>query len=179
MKVLNRFNFLLKKMVEIPFKNDPVELKKEVQALEDSINKGKKKTDQKYEFQGGLDEHGREIPDPRKKVVEEKKLTMEQRVFNQFVQAHNKAVLERDNLPGNFDLSTPEKVKQTIKEMWDLDMPDENSQWLSQYEVIPLAEDWPTVYGTNVLPNDPEFEPKVTSDSVLPETPSEPKTEPS
>jgi hypothetical protein len=176
MKVLQRFNFLKKVFEDIPFKSDPVALKKDVNALEEAANKGKKKTDPKFEFQGGIDEYGREIPDPRKKIVEEKKLTMEQRVFNQFVQAHNKAVLEKDNLGASFDLSSPEKVKETIKELWNLDMPDENAEWLSKYEVVPLAEDWPTTYGTDVLPNDPEFEPKVTPESVVPNTPLDPAT---
>jgi hypothetical protein len=118
-----------------------------------------------------LDKVGREIPDPRPLVVEVKPLTKEQKIFNQFVAAHNKAVLERDNLLQyglDLDFTTPETAKASIDALLDLDMPDEVAEFVSEYEYIPMAEDWP-----ELPPVDPQPAPPPVPPSTPPDAPAQ------
>ena len=148
-----RFNVKTKQFEEIDFKLDPTIVLEAIEADEAAQKAAlPKKSPLTAKYEGGLDEYGREIPDPRPVVVETKPLTKEQKVMNQFILAHNKAVLERDNLP--YDFSTPEAARESIKEMLDLDMEMEVPEFISDYEYMPMAENWDEVYPQVVQPEE-------------------------
>jgi len=123
---LNLKTYLIDKFVK-EFTKDEVKeiLKKE------SKKKG-------YKVDSCIDEHGREVLDQTKIVTEVKELTPDQRRYKEFVKAHNKAVLEKENL--GFDISNPE----VLKDLLDLEMEDEKPEFFSQYEYLPMPEDIPT-----------------------------------
>ena len=131
-KMIEKLDLKTGLKVELPFKEDPDVVLEDVKAIEEVTKKP---------YNGAIDEYGREIPDPRPMVVDVKPLTMEQKIFNQFLMAHNKAKLELENLP--WDMSTPEKAKQAMEDMLNLDMPDETAEFISNYEVMEMAQDWP------------------------------------
>jgi hypothetical protein len=127
-------NFRTGQILDIPAKSDP-------EALIDQIEEYEKETGK--EWPGGMDAYGREIIDPRPMVVESKPLTMEQKILNQFIIANNKAMIERENLP--WDMSTPEAVQNTLREVLDLDMPEDEAEFISAYTVLPMAQDYPSM----------------------------------
>jgi len=145
--MLKKFRTKLRKFIDVKPKEDPKKVLKMVKDIEEAT---------KEPFTGGLDEYGREIPDPRPQVVDVKPLTQEQKVLNQFIMAHNKAALELQNLP--WDMSTPEKARESMAEMLNLDMPEEQAEFISNYEVIEMAQDYPQL-PDQVLEPAPEPEP--------------------
>jgi hypothetical protein len=130
-KMLQRLSVKLKQFIKIPLKTPVDEVKSMVESLESTT---------KEPFKGALDEFGREIVDPRPVVVEVRPLTQEQKIWNQFAIAQQKAAIEYENLP--WDLSTPEKVKEVMKELLNFDMPEDEMEFVSQYETIGMAEDY-------------------------------------
>ena len=114
---LTKLRSKVKAFIDVAFKRDVDEVISEIEKDEEV----KQKTNPDYYYSGGLDEHGREIPDPRPVVAEVKPLTMEQKIINQLIVAHNKAAIERSNLPPEWDLSDPEQMREIL----DLDIPDE------------------------------------------------------
>lgn len=131
---LKRLNFRTGEFELIPLKGDFNEIKD----LFDSFDDDPENEGQTMVL---LDEWGREVPDPRPMVVEVKELTTEQKIFNQYVLAHNKAALELQNLP--WDMSTPEKAKAVINDLLNLDMPEQEMEFISSYETLEMAEDYP------------------------------------
>jgi hypothetical protein len=126
--LISKFRIGLRRAVEVPFKLNPIQVAEDLDAG--------------VVAEGRLDQVGREIPDPRPIVVDSTPLSMEQKVLNQFIAAHNRAVLERDNLP--WDTSSPEALAATIRDVLNMDMPDDEIEMISQYEYMPMAEDYPS-----------------------------------
>ena len=145
--MLKKFRQALGGWIDVPLKDDPKETKAFVETVEEAIKKEQKSLYEKvpddptFTYQGSLDELGREIPDPRVIVEDVKPLTQDQKILNQFIKMHNRAAIEKENLPWKMD--TKEDVQKAVKEAFDLDMPEEEAEFISQYEVMPMAQDWP------------------------------------
>ena len=116
-----RFNLKTGQWENIPFKLDPEEVQSDIEAEEDEIKASQKNPDPDPIYQTRMDNYGREVIDPRPIQVEVKELTQEQKIWNQFVAANNKAALEFENLPEAWDFSTPEAAAKTLEDI--LEMP--------------------------------------------------------